>query len=249
MKQAIKKSLQQLHLYPLAADILNIGKSLKYQTHRRFGAVDRKIILDYLQQHQTRKLHIGCGFNLIDGWLNSDYQPYPIDILRLDATQTFPIEDNKFDYIFSEHMIEHIKYAEGLSMLAECFRILRPQGTIRVSTPNLPFLIDLYRSDKSDQQTAYIKWATDNFVAETDYCDDTFVINNFVRDWGHQFIYDEKTLRTSLVKAGFGNITKCELNQSVKESFRDLENETRLPAGFLQMETLTLEGTKLNNIE
>jgi predicted SAM-dependent methyltransferase len=243
MKQEIKKSLQKLHLYPLAEDIMDIGKTLKYQVHRRFGAVDRQLINNYLQKNEIRKLHIGCGFNPIDGWLNSDYRPYPTDTLLLDATQTFPIADNQFDYIFSEHMIEHIKYAEGLSMLTECFRVLRNNGTVRVSTPNLPFLLDLYRSDKSEQQIEYIKWATDNFVPGTDY-DDIFVINNFVRDWGHQFIYDEKTLRSSLAKAGFVNITKCDLNLSEKEPFRNLENETRLPAGFLKMETLTLEGTK-----
>ncbi len=243
MKQAIKKSLQKLHLYPLAEDVMDIGKTLKYQVHRRFGAVDRQLINNYLQQNKIRKLHLGCGFNLIDGWLNSDYQPYPTDTLRLDATQTFPIEDNQFDYIFSEHMIEHLEYAGGASMLKECFRVLRKDGTIRVSTPDLPFLIDLYRQDKSAQQLEYIKWATDNFVPDTDY-DDVFVINNFVRAWGHQFIYDEKTLRSLMEKAGFTNIIRCGLNQSVEAPFLDLENETRLPPGFLRMETLTLEGSK-----
>lgn len=248
MRATIKKSLQEYHLYPLTKAIIDLAKLLKYQVHRRFGAVDRQILKNYLQQNQVRKLHIGCGFNLIDGWLNSDYQPYPTDTLQLDATKAFPIEDNQFDYIFSEHMIEHLEYVVGSSMLRECFRVLRKDGTIRVSTPDLPFLINLYHSDKSAQQIAYIKWATDNFVPDTDYYDDVFVINNFVRAWGHTFIYDEKTLRSLMEKAGFANITKCDLNQSAKAPFRDLENETRLPPGFLRMETLTLEGTKLANI-
>ncbi len=243
----MKAVLKQSVLYPLAKDIKAIGKSLQYQIHRKFGSIDKQLVDRYLLQNEIRKLHIGCGYNIIDGWLNSDYQPIPTDILRLDATQTFPIETNKFDYIFSEHMIEHILYAEGLAMLTECYRVLRKNGTIRVSTPNLPFLLDLYRSDKSDRQLAYIKWATDNFIDGTDYYDDTFVINNFVRDWGHRFIYDEKTLRASLEKAGFTHITKCALNQSEEASFRDLENETRLPEGFLRMETLTLEGKKMTD--
>ncbi len=243
MKTAIKKFLQDSHLLPLVKDTIDLGKILRYQVHRRFGAVDRQILTNYLHQNQVRKLHIGCGFNMIDGWLNSDYQPYPTDTLRLDATQTFPIEDNQFDYIFSEHMIEHLDYAGGASMLKESFRVLRKGGTIRVSTPDLPFLIDLYRQDKSPQQIEYIKWATDNFVPDTDY-DDVFVINNFVRAWGHTFIYDEKTLRSSMEKAGFTNITKCDLNQSTEAAFRNLENENRLPPGFLKMETLTLEGKK-----
>jgi predicted SAM-dependent methyltransferase len=225
MKAEIKKFLQDSHLFPLVKDIIDLGKLLRYQVHRRFGAVDRQVLTDYLQQNQVRKLHIGCGFNMIDGWLNSDYQPYPTDTLRLDATKTFAIEDNQFDYIFSEHMIEHLEYAGGSSMLNECFRVLRKDGTIRVSTPDLPFLIDLYRKDKSTQQMEYIKWATDNFVPNTDY-DDVFVINNFVRAWGHTFIYDEKTLRSSMEKAGFTNIIRCDLNQSTEAAFRDLEMRT-----------------------
>ena len=76
------------------------------------------------------------------------------------------------------------------------------------------------------------------------FCDSTFVINNFMRDWGHLFIYDEKILRYSLEIAGFENITKCDLNNSEVDALRNLENEKRVPEGFLQLESLTLEGTK-----
>jgi predicted SAM-dependent methyltransferase len=130
-------------------------------------------------------------------------------------------------------------------MLTECFRVLRHDGTIRVSTPDLTKMLDLYRSDKSALQQEYIKWSMDNFSEGTDYYDDIFVINNYVRDWRHKFIYDEKTLRISLEKAGFTNITRCDLNHSKEAAFRNLENETRLPAGFLQMEKIVLESKKL----
>ena len=71
-----------------------------------------------------------------------------------------------------------------------------------------------------------------------------FVINNFVRDWGHLFIYDEKILRFSLEQAGFSNVIRCELNTSADEGLRDLEFEPRLPPGFLRLETMTLEATR-----
>jgi predicted SAM-dependent methyltransferase len=246
MKSKITQStIYQSTFHPLVKDIKVIIQSKIYQSQRMFGLTDLQLIDDYLQYAEIKKLHIGCGENILSGWLNSDYQPISDDILNLDATKAFSIKNNKFDYVFSEHMIEHISYSEGLSMLKECFRVLKKDGTLRVSTPNLPFLIDLYRSDKTDLQKEYVKWAIDVHVSETDDYDDTFVINRFVRAWGHQFIYDEKTLRASLTKAGFVNITRCELNHSEKESLRKLENESRLPAGFLQMETLTLEGEKL----
>lgn len=246
MIDKLKPVFKRLHLYLLISGILHILRFLIYRAKRGFGLVDRQAISAYFKQNQTRKLHIGCGDNVLDGWLNSNYYPDPSHIIHLDATESFPLGNNEFDYIFSEHMIEHIPYEDGLLMLNECFRILKPDGRIRISTPNLLFLVDLYKPDKSDLQLEYIKWATDRFIPSVGAHEDTYVINNFVRDWGHSFIYDEKALRLSLEKAGFTNITKCELNQSDSDIFRNLENESRLPPGFLKLETISMEGTKLS---
>lgn len=210
-----------------------------------FGRIDRAIIERYFAGQEIRKLHIGCGGNILSDWLNSDFVPYSNSILHLDATETFPFAADMFDYIFSEHMIEHISYSNGLAMLSECYRVLKNNGKIRISTPNLPFLIDLYRDDKSELQREYIRWATDNFIKSAPYYDDTFVINNFIRDWGHLFIYDERTLRSSLEKAGFTIIIRCNLNESNDETLRKLENEKRIPKKFLKLESFTLEATKV----
>ena len=211
---------------------------------RERARVDRKIIDGYFRDHKIRKLHIGCGKNILKGWLNSDYYPQSAEILHLDATQPFPFKDAEFDYVFSEHMIEHITYAEGRHMLAECHRVLKPKGKLRITTPDLSFLIALYQNDKrSDLQNQYIKWSINQFIPNAPFSEDTFVINNFMRDWEHKFIYDEKTLRYSLENAGFTEITKRHVNNSEDEHLRDLEYETRMPAGFLELESIVLEGT------
>ena len=142
-------------------------------------------------------------------------------------------------------MIEHISYSQGLQMLSECRRVLRKNGKIRISTPDLAFLIDLYKEEKSDPQKEYIKWASDSFLPDATCNDDTFVINNFVRDWGHQFIYDEKTLSESMEMAGFTKVTRCELDQSKFDALRNLENKNRVPEVCLILETMILEATKL----
>lgn len=206
---------------------------------------DQALIIDYFEKNNVYKLHLGCGSNRLQGWLNSDFSPQFPDVFALDVTQAFPIESETFDFVFSEHMIEHISLTQGMHMLEECYRILKPNGKIRVSTPDLAFLIDLYRSDKTPLQKAYIEWATNLFSPEAPMYADTYVINNFVRNWGHTFIYDEKTLHLSLLNARFKNITKCEINQSSEAHFCHLENESRMPEGFLKLETMTLEGTKL----
>lgn len=210
---------------------------------RQVTGTDSRIIADYLAQHATRKLHLGCGLHHLDDWLNSDLSPRSKAVVVVDVTKRFPFVDETFDYVFSEHMIEHLSYAEGRHMLDECFRVLRPGGTLRLSTPDLSFLISLYGEEKSMLQDHYIRWVTEKFIDGAPACEDTFVINNFVRNWGHTFIYDEKTLRSSLEKSKFTGIVRCNLNESVHQDLRNLENERRLPDGFVRLETFTLEAT------
>ncbi len=219
--------------------------SRDFDTSRRllFG-IDRKIVRDYLDTNRVRKLHIGSGANLLPGWLNSDFYPKAPGVLHIDARGRFPFADEQFDYVFSEHMIEHIAYAKGASMLKECFRVLKPGGRLRISTPDLAFLMDLGRSDRSELQNEYIRWSTSKFVKHAPAADAAFVINNFVRRWGHLFIYDETTLRAAFIAAGFDSVVRRALNDSDDPALRDLENERRLPKGFLRLETLTIEGTK-----
>lgn len=199
----------------------------------------------YLKSNNIKKLHIGAGQNTKVGWLNTDYRPKTSQVVHLDATKPFPFKNNTFDYIFSEHMIEPVTYEQGLFMLSECYRVLNNGGKVRISTPNLDFLIDLYKEPKSELQQNYIEWATQQFIKEAPFTDSVFVINNFVRDWGHLFIYNERVLHASLEMSGFSNIRNYPLNISEDKELTNLENEVRMPAGFLKLESFTLEATKL----
>ena len=181
-----------------------------------------------------KKLHLGCGENLLPGWFNTDLIPRP-GVAALNVTEPFPFSSNSFEELFTEHMIEHIPYTDAASMLKECYRVLQSGGKIRVSTPNLAFLVALFEQ-KSELQKRYIEWSTERFIRWAPKPSSAFVINNFVRDWGHKFIFDEPTLRDAFATAGFVDIVACPLG--------DIENENRMPDGFLQLETLTLEARK-----
>ena len=161
----------------------------------------------------------------------------------LDATDRFPFRDSTFHYIFSEHMIEHIEYLKGFHMLRECFRILKPGGKIRVSTPDLYFLVELYKPEKTELQGRYISWVVDTFLPHIGIQHDTFVINNFFRSWGHRFIYDFKTLNDA--RSWFINIAHYRPGESYDENLQGIEAHSKwIPDEFNRLETLVLEGSK-----
>ena len=210
-----------------------------------------------------KKLHLGCGRNMIGGWINTDLNmvKFPSGPKHLDVTDKFSIrekrkdgiiiDDNSIDYIFSEHLIEHLTYQEGKFMLEECFRVLKVGGKIRISTPDLKFLIDLYTDDKTDLQKRYIDYSVNHVAYDISIGTDTFIINNYVRGWGHIFIYDEKTLKSLFESVGFSDVKSYLITESEDENLKDLENiNDAMNRGlgqtkeFLQLETFTLEAKK-----
>lgn len=210
--------------------------------------VDRRLAERCVEGTEAPKLHLGCGGHFLDGWLNTDLHPRSARVVRLDATRRFPFADGVFAFVYSEHLIEHVSVGEGAAMLRECFRVLAPGGRIRIATPDLAFLTALHQKSLSPLQQRYVARA----VAEMPEIPEGvgmeasrgFVINRFLRAWGHRVIYDEPMLRAALESAGFVGVTECGLNESGEAALRGLAHEKRLPEGFLRLETLTLEGTK-----
>jgi predicted SAM-dependent methyltransferase len=244
MANPIKKLLQGTPLFgPARAVYQPIYRTVR-SARRVVFQVDKSVAREHLSAPGPKKLHLGCGNHILEGWLNSDFFPYTENVMRLDVTRRFPFDDRTFDYVFSEHMIEHIPHAQGQHMIDESFRVLKPGGRIRISTPDLAFLVALYQPDKTELQRRYIRWSAEANKPNVAFAMDTYVINNFVRDWGHQFIYDEKALRASFERAGFQEIVRCALNESHFQELRNLENEAKIPEGFVKLESFTLEGTK-----
>jgi predicted SAM-dependent methyltransferase len=206
--------------------------------HRRIAA--------YLRDHPIRKLQLGTGSNVYDGWLNTDVSDFKRknEVVYLDARQPFPLPDAAFDFVFSEHMIEHVTYADGLHCLRECGRVLRPGGRIRIATPSVDRLIPLYGDDLSDVQRRYIRWSIDTFVDDADAYLPGFVLNNMFRNFEHRFLYDGATLRHALESAGFVDVEEWPVGESAEPQLVGLERHMRAAAEFNELETLVLEARR-----
>jgi predicted SAM-dependent methyltransferase len=241
---SLRALLASFGLLNAARALQNDQRQLRFRLGRRLSGADRRMASGYLRDATAPKLHIGCGANVLPGWLNTDRYPEANGVMHLDATRRFPLPDDAFDRAFSEHMIEHVSFADAVAMLRECHRVMRKGGRIRIATPDFAFLLDLCRRDPSELQRRYIEWSTQTFVAGAPYADATFVVNNFMRDWGHAFIHDERSLRSAFEQAGFAQIVRSDVGTSTDPAFRNLENESRMPPGFLRLETIVLEGAK-----
>ncbi len=210
------------------------------------------VVRSYLSGQAITKLQIGTGANPIPGWLNTDLNPTQADrseghVIFLDATRQFPFADATFDYIYLEHMIANVPYSAGRRLLTECARVLRPGGRIRIATPDLTRLLDLYqnRNDPDPEEQAYIQWIADTFLDGPRHATPQFVVNNAFRAWGHHFHYDEELLQSSLRESGFVAIRRREVGQSEDPHLRNVEGHGRAVGSEAMnaFETLVLEGS------
>lgn len=206
-------------------------------------------IKDYFSSNSTVKLHIGCGNNRYPGWLNTDISEMACKhgAVYMDAGATFPFPDDSFDYVYSEHLFEHLSYSQAVNMLRECHRVMKPSGVIRIATPNIQFLINLYQNPEDPTNKAYIKWSAEGDGRGPSLPEHAvYVINKFHKAWGHMFIYDEETLSDLMRENGFSNIHRCEISESTEPALQNVEGHFKyMPYVFYQLETMILEGKKL----
>jgi len=238
------KRIIKLILFPPITWVKNTNRAFKELSwiHKRTKEIEK-----YQKNSKSKLLNIGCGSNQLSGWLNTDFTPDSDDVIFMDATQKFPLESNSFDYIFSEHMIEHIPYDKAEEMLKECYRVIKPGGRIRISTPDLNKLTGLLTDNKTKDQINYTNWFTDKFIPGiTDkITSETFVINKMVREWGHQFIYDEKTLSNAMQEVGFENIEKESPQHSNDNNLTNIDGHEKISGSDINnFETLTIEALK-----
>lgn len=108
-------------------------------------------------------LNIACGNIYINSedWTNIDFTTNSPSIKKVDLLKGLPFKDNSFDVIYSSHFIEHIPKNSLNNFLNDCYRILKPNGIIRLITPDLEFLINEY-----SLHTANKDFAKSDFIIE-----------------------------------------------------------------------------------
>lgn len=154
------------------------------------------------------KLHIGCGQVALRGWVNIDNQPLPGVDQVLDVTAGLPFSN--VSHIFAEHFIEHLSYPDAARFLKSCRTALRPEGILRLSTPNLDWV----------WMTHYHRGAWSNAAEQVNDC---FMLNKAFRGWGHQFLYNLEALRATLHAAGFAEVEVTSYGTSRHAALQGLE--------------------------
>lgn len=160
-----------------------------------------------------RKIQFGCGGNRLHGWENYDHE--------VDISKTLPFQNNSVDAILAEHVLEHISIQQAWNFMEECYRILKPEGLLRLAVPCVSKIFK-----ESDEE--YYQFIKRHGWGEATKKD---AVKSIIFNHGHQTIWEQSSL---------DSITQC-------MGFTLLDYEPDIMKNTLNHHHVI--GHKINNIE
>lgn len=156
-----------------------------------------------------KRVQVGCGpHNLMEGWWNVDIAEFPGIDEVMDATKPWPYAG--LDYVFGEHFLEHLSLEGAVAFLKHAGNSLSPGGRLRLSTPNLEWVLraNHYPLGPAEPEERVLG---------------TLRMNRAFHGWGHQFLWTEDMLRHVLAGMGFAEVCFFTYGESRDPNLINLE--------------------------
>jgi len=210
-----------------------------------YSFFNRKLMYPLVEKHRLKnklkhvdKINIGCGKDIIEDWLNfglySDLEiPYGtikiidgISVLHFDATEELLIDVETVKYIYASHFIEHISFAEGITMLERYYKIMKKGGVIRFTTPDLESWVRNYYENNvnffENYKNTCIRLNVENISLVKTKGE---IFMSEIYNWGHKWNYDFESIKHVLEKAGFSQVTKKKASESLIPDIAKIESK------------------------
>lgn len=167
---------------------------LKYHTAKLFGMLNK----DHIENIEWNKKN---------------------KIKYADATKHIPLSSNSVEAIYTSHMLEHLSREGAKSFLNEAKRVLKIDGVLRVSIPDLKIEVERYliNEDADEFMTSLLVEAPPiNTLKQK-----VFLFLNGYRH--HQWMYDGKSLSSLFKELGFKNIKVCAAGETTIKNSSGLD--------------------------
>jgi hypothetical protein len=186
----------------------------------------------------STKIQFCCGeYRLTESlWQNYDSEK--------DISKPMGFANNSVDFIFIEHGIEHIDQMTGVAFLKQCFNMLKKNGVLRLTFPDVEKIFN----DTRFQDTTAMLYKNKYSNAEG--------IKSVISGWDHKSFWSSGTMLAACFACGFIPYV-AKYRQSIFPELCNLESHWKfitslgLNAGIAQTidaaETSSIEAIKIND--
>lgn len=152
------------------------------------------------------KLHLGCGRKYIKGFKHVDLQDFGHIDYRTSVNDLYFAKDNSIELIYAAHILEHFGRNEYMNVLKEWFRVLEPNGVLRLSVPSFDAVVKYYNEKDDNLELLLGLLVGGQKVGEYDY---------------HKMIFDKKLLTSILKKIGFKSVIEYDWKKTEHQNIDD----------------------------
>jgi predicted SAM-dependent methyltransferase len=139
--------------------------------------------------------------------------------LQLDLRKPLPFRSGSCSFIYSEHFLEHVDYPGPVTgLVKECWRVLKPGGTLSVVVPDIELVLRSYFNGGSEEYyAAQKKWHPAWCKLQMEH-----VNYNFRQDGEHRFCYDVETITSLFERCGFVDVKRRSFNPDLDSKDREV---------------------------
>lgn len=112
-----------------------------------------------------KKLNVGCGTEIKEGYVNLDFVKQPgVDVVHDMNKFPWPFKDNTFDEVYGSHIFEHVE--DLIKTMKEIHRISKKGALLRLRGPHFSCGVS-YRDPTHKRMFSYFTF--DYFCKQRDY--------------------------------------------------------------------------------
>lgn len=164
------------------------------------------------------RINLGSGHWKLDGWINVDFDPESQPEVLADLSRDLPFRSGCAQFIHTEDFIDQLELEAAAGFLRECHRVLEKGGVVRVLTPDVRQLCDLYLNRPEALKHLW----REHVGVPLKFGTPAEIVNVGMRFAGHTFLYDAETFERLARDCGF-DPRRVSFRESEQEDLRGLD--------------------------